>query len=325
MNYKKLNVGVTGGSGLIGSFLIDILVKKYSKVIVIDDFSTGQIENISHLKNDIELRTGDLEDFNFCKKSLKGCDHIYHLASRAYGIGYSEDNQLRMLIHNERVTNNLVDFLKNSNVQVVFVASSSCIYDDNGPDVTPELPIFLDNPEFANRGYGWAKRFLESKINLLSQETKMKTIIVRPFNVYGERYRWRGKYSHTIPMLIHKTFKENNPVVVWGSGKQKRSYLHAYDCAKIFELIFDSCYYKGPINVGLKETISIGELAELIAKTSGIKTNYIFDKSKPEGRIIKSSDIKLQKKIIPFFEPKISLKIGILKMVEWYKKNDFQK
>ena len=264
MEYKKLVVGVTGGAGLIGSYLIDNLIKKYSKVVVIDDFSTGQITNISHIINDIELKKGDLENPEFCKKSLKGCDHIYHLASRAYGIGYSKDHQIEMLLHNERVTNNLIEGLKFSNTESVLITSSSCVYDDNGPDTTPELPVFLDDPEFANRGYGWAKRFLEAKASILSREIDIKTIIVRPFNVFGERYKWRGKNSHTIPMLISKVFSDNNPVEVWGSGNQRRSYLHAYDCAKIIEKLFDSAYEKGPINVGLEKTISIKEADDIM-------------------------------------------------------------
>ena len=160
MKYKSEVVCVTGGAGLIGSFLLELLLKDYSKVVLIDDFSTGIRQNVQHLLNEIEIREGNLENFDFCKKAFYKCDHVYHLASRAFGIGYSNNHHLEMLLHNEKVTNNLIECLRFSNIERLLVTSSSCVYDDNGPDIIPELPVFINNPEKANKGYGWAKRFL---------------------------------------------------------------------------------------------------------------------------------------------------------------------
>ena len=109
MKYKSKVVCVTGGAGLIGSFLLELLLKDYSKVIIIDDFSTGMKQNVKHLLNDVEIREGNLENFDFCKKAFYKCDHVYHLASRAFGIGYN--NHLETLLHNEKITNNLIDCL----------------------------------------------------------------------------------------------------------------------------------------------------------------------------------------------------------------------
>ncbi len=318
MKYKSEVVCVTGGAGLIGSFLLELLLKDYSKVVIADDFSTGIKQNIMNVAKEIEIREGNLENFDFCKKALHKCDHVYHLASRAFGIGYNNSNHLEMLFHNEKVTNNLMDCLRFSNAERLLVTSSSCVYDDQGPDIIPELPVFLDNPEKANKGYGWAKRFLECKTQILSEETGIKTIVVRPFNIYGERYKWRGENSQAIPMLISKLLSKNKSVDVWGSGNQRRNYLHAKDCADIMKQLFDTCYTDGPINIGTKKTISIKELVELIIDLTNSKTIFNFDLTKPEGRTIKSSDTKLLYSLLPKYKPEISLRSGLSKMIKWY-------
>ena len=316
MKYKSKVVCVTGGAGLIGSFLLELLLKDYSKVIIIDDFSTGMKQNVKHLLNDVEIREGNLENFDFCKKAFYKCDHVYHLASRAFGIGYN--NHLETLLHNEKITNNLIDCLRFSDTERLLVTSSSCVYDDNGPDVIPELPVFVDSPENANKGYGWAKRFLECKTKILSEETGIKSIIVRPFNIYGERYKWRGESSQAIPMLVSKILSNNGVVDVWGSGNQKRNYLHAKDCADIMKKLFDVCFTDSPINIGTNNCITIKELVELIKNLANSKTKFNFDLTKPEGRKIKSSDTNLLYSIIPNFKPKISLSTGLKKMIFWY-------
>ena len=161
----------------------------------------------------------DLENLDFCKSALKDCHHIYHLASRAYGVGYSNSHHLEMLLHNEKITNNLLEALKSSsNIERLLVTSSSCVYDDQGPDLIPELPVFLNYPEQVNRGYGWANS--RSKAKLLCDEIGIQLIILRPFNIYGERYKWRGDYSQAMPMLIFKMLSNKN-INVWGSGNQK--------------------------------------------------------------------------------------------------------
>ena len=92
-------------------------------------------------------------------------------------------------MHNEKITNNLLEVFENSKPYKILVTSSSCVYKDNGPDLISERYLFDQEPEIVNRGYGWAKRFLEQKFLLLSEISNINLKIVRPFNIYGERYR----------------------------------------------------------------------------------------------------------------------------------------
>lgn len=320
INFKDQVVGVTGGAGLIGSFVVDRLVDRGAKVIVIDDFSKGLKENISHNFDKIEVREGNLEDVGFSSKCFTGCEYIFHLASRAYGVAYSEGHHIQILHHNELITNNLLEAVKVIKPKNVLITSSSCVYDDNGPDKIPEFPIFEKNPEIVNQGYGWAKRFLEQKSIIYSQECGIPITIVRPFNIYGERYNWVGNYSQAIPMLVKKVMDREVPIVVWGTGKQRRNYIHAYDCAEIMIQLLGNKPGLSPINIGTDETITMTDLVNLICKQAGLTPKIQFDTSRPEGRFIKSSDPARLNSILPDYKFEVSLSDGILRMINWYHK-----
>ena len=110
-------------------------------------------------------------------------------------------------------------------------------------------------------------------------------------------------------------------IEIWGSGKQRRNYLHAKDCAKIMYKIFKKKFINFPINIGYENTISLKELSEMICRLAKKRLKFIYDMNKPEGRFIKSSDSKLLKKLTSNYKPSIKLNEGLSLMIEWYKKN----
>lgn len=323
MNQKSNNkeIYVTGGAGLIGSYLCERLVSYGKKVFIIDDFSKGQIKNIKNFENDVEIIEADLQNLSQAKNSLSKAKEIYHLASRAYGVGYSSKNHIETLLHNEKITNNLLETFEETKPTKLMITSSSCVYMDEGPDSLAERYLFEKDPEKVNMGYGWAKRFLEQKFIILSKINKLDLKIVRPFNIYGERYKWVGEHSSAIPMLVKRILDNENPLVAWGSGNQRRSYLHAFDCARIMNLIMNKSNPNTVVNIGTKKTISVSELVKIICDLSGKKPNVIFDTNKPEGRFIKSSDSSYLSKIINEEIITVPIEAGIQKMINWYKEN----
>ena len=308
---------VTGGAGLIGSYLVERLLERGARVVVADDFSKGRHRHLAGVINRITIREGDLEQTAAMSRALDGADIIFHLASRAYGIGFSSQNHLALLAHNERITNNLLDALARLPVEHVSVCSSSCVYPDDGPDTVGELPIFSGAPEQANWGYGWAKRMLEQKATLLAQATAMPLTIVRPFNIYGERYRWVDAGSQAIPMLVKKVMDGDDPVVVWGSGTQRRNYVHALDCAAAMVAAVEK-EFVGTVNIGTEDTISLLDLVETICRLAGRRPRIVTDTSRPEGRRVKSCDATLLRKIYPDIDRRISLEDGLLRMIDWH-------
>jgi nucleoside-diphosphate-sugar epimerase len=197
------------------------------------------------------------------------------------------------------------------------IASSSCVYADDGPSPIPELPTFLGEPEMANWGYGWAKRMLEQKAAMFAQDTGTPLTIVRPFNIYGERYRWAGEASQAIPMLVKKVMDGEDPVVIWGSGQQRRNYLHASDCADAMVGVVEAGF-TGTVNIGTEETISLVELVETICRLAARRPQLVNDLSRPQGRTIKSADATRLRQAYPAFRPSVSLERGLLRMREWY-------
>ena len=318
--FEGLRVAVTGGAGLIGSFLSEELVRAGAQVVVIDDFSKGLRSHLSGCADRIEIREGDLEVPAFAESSLADADAVFHLASRAYGIGHSDGRQIETMVHNERITDNLVAALARHNPQHLLVTSSSCVYRDDGPGTVAEMPVFEGEPEMAHWGYGWAKRFLEQKAVLLSRETGIPVTIVRPFNIYGERYRWVGGFSQAIPMLVKRILDGEDPVIVWGSGRQRRNYIHALDCARVMMRLAEIGHTDGPVNIGLEETVSIRELAELICKISGRNPAVGVDAARPEGRFVKSSDnARLHSILGDFPIVTVGLEEGLRRMLDWYR------
>lgn len=325
MKSSKFNnrvVAVTGGAGLIGSFVVEELLRQSAQVVVIDDFSKGLHTNIESFMGKIELREGNLENADFAKKALAGAEIVFHLASRAYGVGYSVNHHLETMLHNEQVSNCVLAALAEHQPRHVLVASSSCVYRDDGLDRMHEAPVFEGEPEIANWGYGWAKRFLEQKFQVLARERSIPVSIVRPFNIYGERSRWVGEYSGAIPMLVKRIMDGENPVMVWGSGRQRRNYLHAHDCARIMVELVARGYSSLPINIGTEDTISVADLVKTICRISGRSLTIEFDLDKPEGRFIKSADSTRLKAVLNDYPIKtVLLEDGLRRMLGWYETN----
>ncbi len=317
MNLANARAAVTGGAGLIGSFLVERLVAAGAKVVVADDFSKGRRSNLEGVAGRIEMREGDLEHFDAMQRALEGADIVFHLASRAYGVGYSGGRHLDILAHNERITDNLLRALAQRPVRWLLVTSSSCVYPDDGPDTVPELPLYTGEPESANWGYGWAKRMLEQKSLMLARETGIPLTIVRPFNIYGERYAWMGEASQAIPMLVKKVMDGDDPVVIWGTGTQRRNYLHALDCADAMAGLVEAGF-RGAVNIGTEDTLTMTELVQRICKVGGRNPKLVIDATKPEGRKVKSSDATLLRSAYPGFKCRMALDEGLSRMIGWY-------
>ncbi|MGI8967458.1 MAG: NAD-dependent epimerase/dehydratase family protein [Limisphaerales bacterium] len=318
--YENKTVAVTGGLGLIGSFLSQELCRSGARVILIDDESKGSWKYISDLRSQVEFRKVDLTNSKFAMEALKDSNYVFHLASRAYGVGFSQKNNFEMFRFNDLINTNVLDAIAAQHPEQALVVSSSCIYSDEGPTPMPDCQPVTGEPERVNWGYGWAKRILEQKAVIYQKETGIPITVVRPFNIYGEHYNWVGDSSQAIPMLTKRIMEKENPLIVWGSGNQRRNYLHAHDCARVMMRLVENGYFERPINIGREETVSVKDLVKRLASLAGRELEIIFDRTKPEGRFIKSADSQLLLAALgDDFEWKIDLQDGLSRMVEWYK------
>ena len=141
-----------------------------------------------------------------------------------------------------------------------------------------------------------------------------------PINIYGERYTWVGNVSQAIPMQIKKVMDGDDPVVVWGSGTQRRNYLHAFDCADAMAGLVEAGFI-GAVNIGTEDTVELRELVQTICKIAGRSPRLVPDTTKPEGRRVKSADSALLRRAYPGFARRIDLDNGLSRMLAWYRAN----
>lgn len=311
---------VAGGAGMIGSYLVEELAREGAHVRVADNLERGTLDNLASVRDRIEFLELDLRDRAACEQAVDGMDVVCNLAARTAGIGYSARHQGEMLTVNALLALQLLEAARARAVPRFLVVSSSCVYPDDAIAPTPELPVITGAPEAANQGYGWAKRLAELQGRLYAESYGMSVAIVRPFNPYAPRYRWDGESSHVVPTLVKKICDGADPLVVWGSGRQRRTFMHARDVASLMRLVLERHHGPEPVNLGFEETVSMSELVEAIARVSGRRPTVTYDASKPEGRAVKSADGTRLRSIAPEHRPSVTLEQGLAEMVDWHRR-----
>ena len=307
---------VTGGTGFIGSFVCELLLEKGAKVTT-TSFS-GDLSKIKHLRKDLKAMKSDLREYKQAEEVIKNKDIVLNLASKVAGIQFNINHPATMFSDNVLIAQNVISASHKQNVERLLMVSSACVYPRFAKVPTPESEGFLDDPEPTNLGYGWSKRTTELLSRFYMQEHKMKIALARPYNAYGPRDNFNPAVSHVIPGLIKRVLEGENPLNVWGSGNQSRSFIYARDLARGLLLLTEKYAVCDPVNISSDEEIKIKDLAQLVIRLSGKKTKIVLDKSKPDGQLRRKSDTRKAKKEIGF-ETKTKLSDGLLETIEWYK------
>jgi nucleoside-diphosphate-sugar epimerase len=260
----------------------------------------------------------DLRERTVCDEVMPGHDLFVNLAAKASGVGFSRTHHGEMLVDNILCGLVPLQAAQRHGVGHVVMTSTSCVYPDDAPIPTPELDPLLGLPERVNEGYGWAKRIHELAATYFGREHGLRTTILRPFNLYGANYPWRStEKAHVIPALVKRVLDGEDPLVVWGSGRQRRNFLHGRDAAEVVWRVVASGA-QGAVNVGYEEDTSIADLAALICDVTGRHPAIVFDTTRPDGQMRKSADATRLRALTGGYVPQVTLREGIEEMVEWY-------
>jgi GDP-L-fucose synthase len=316
--FRSKKVLVTGGTGFIGSHVVEILVNLGAHVTVLDRLPGGQIKHIPHLKDQINIVCGDCADPEIALQACKNQEIVMNLAARVGGIGYNRVHQGTMLYDNLIIETTMIEAARKAAVDRFLVISSACVYPHDAKVPTPESEGFRGEPEETNGGYGWAKRMAEKLGEYYAQEYGMKVGIVRPYNAYGPRDHFDPENSHVIPALIKRVVGGENPVVVWGSGRQTRAFLYVEDFAEGLIRAIEKYPVPDPVNIGTDEEVSIGDLVQKIIRISGSKATVQFDRTKPDGSPRRNSDNTKAKKKIGFVA-RTSLDVGLKRTIDYFR------
>lgn len=321
MYWKNRKVLVTGGASFIGSHLVDLLVEAGAKVRVVDDLSSGKIQNIAHyvLKKKVEFVEMDLLESDNCKKAVKGMNTVFHLAAIHGGRGYVDLHQA-LCAKNLAMDGMLFHESHKAGVEKVVFASSGCVYPNYlQTDLSKELYLTEDMvgpPYDADNMYGWAKLMAEMTLKAYSKDLKMKSASLRFFTVYGER----GHENHAVIAMIAKAFVKMNPYPVWGTGEQIRNWTHVKDIVRGMILAGEKIDDGTAINLGTTERTRVIECAREVLRYTGHKAEIKLEPNKPVGPLNRVADNQLAKKLLGW-EPEVKFMDGLRTTIDWYFKN----
>lgn len=250
--YKCL---VTGGAGFIGSNLVDELIKRGDKVIVIDNLSTGKKENLNPKAEFIEA---DLRDLEKIKPLFSGVDYVFHIAALAR-VQPSIEDPVKYNDHNVNGTLNVLVASKDAKVKKVVYSASSSAYGNN-----EDGPQAEDRQAVPMSPYGLQKYIGELYCRLFSHVYKLPTVCLRYFNVYGKRMVLEGAYASVIG-IFGKQRMEEKALTIVGDGEQKRCYTYVNDIVRANILASESDISDGrPINTGNCKEFTVNQIAKMI-------------------------------------------------------------
>jgi nucleoside-diphosphate-sugar epimerase len=320
--WTSRRVMVGGGCGFVGSYLVPELVEAGARVTVVDNLESGELASLDTVQSRIRFVQGDLKDPRVSDAVTRDQDVVLNLAATVSGVGYSHRH------HGEMLTQNLLsalvplDAARVNRVPRYLVVSSSCVYPQDAAVPTPETNQLDGAPETVNAGYAWAKRVYELAGEYYARDYGMQITVLRPFNIYGGRYRWRSaEKTHVIPALVQRVVDGEDPLVVWGSGRQSRNFLHGLDVARLMMICVERDVHGRPVNLGFETETSVAELVGLICEAAGRRPRVVYDSTKPEGQLRRSADATVLRDVTGGYEPSVTIQDGITEVVECYRRH----
>jgi GDP-L-fucose synthase len=317
-------VAITGGTGFIGSHVVEQLLSLGAQPIVLSRRRDGIF-----LRNNLdrtELRQCDLESYKSTREALQGASVVLNLAAKVAGLEYNSTHPASIFHENMQIFLNVLKAVQELKVDRFLVTSSACVYPRFCSIPTPEEQGFVGEPEPTNSGYGWAKRMQEYLGAQYALEFGLSVAIARPYNAYGPRDNFDPASSHVIPALVRKAFEtENGFLEVWGDGSHSRSFLYVDDFARGLLEVTARYPAADPVNLGAEEETTIRELANLIADlVSKVRHTSIQPCFKPAaltGQPRRCCATTKANNVLGF-RAQTNLMEGLKRTVEWFARNE---
>jgi len=266
---------ITGGAGFIGSNLVSKLYEnKAEKVLIIDDLSTGNRNNIDEfIKNGfVELIEKRVEDCENLEDLIKGYDFCFHLAA-GVGVQYIMENVSKALLTNIEGTHKIIEACKNTDLPMLLTSTSEVYGVSNDPIWTEESKSLIGPPTKLRWSYAASKLIDEFLALSEFNDGNLNPIIVRLFNIIGNNQL--SSYGMVVPKFVEAALK-NEPLVIHGDGTQTRSFTWVEDVVNYFYILAQKQLYGEIYNIGQTEEISIKNLAEMIIKETNSKSNIEY-------------------------------------------------
>lgn len=305
--WQDQRVVVTGGSGFLGSFVVERLRA----------LGAGSIIVPRKAQYDLRQRAAIDDLLSESRPTM-----VIHLAATVGGIGANRERPAEFFYDNLMMSAQILDASYRAGVEKFVGIGTICAY----PKITP-IPFQEDHlwdgfPEETNAPYGVAKRALLMQSQAYRQQYGYNAIHLMPVNLYGPRDNFDLKTSHVIPALIRKTIEAqargDDQIVVWGDGTPTREFLYVEDAAEGIVLAAERYNDPDPVNLGSGMEISIRDLVETITRLIGFEGRIVWDKDKPNGQPRRRLDVSRAKTRFGF-EARTPFELGLHKTIAWYR------
>lgn len=313
ISFEDQHILVTGGAGFLGSWICDALLAVGARVTCVDNFSSGQKENIRHML--------DHERFRFIEHDISTplpietrLDYVFHLASRASPFEF-EHYPIQILKANTTGVLVALGIAKKHAARVVYTSTSE-VY--GNPDIVPTPESYNGNVNpIGPRGcYDEAKRCGEAYVKAYEKQHNLDTRIARIFNTYGPRIRMDGIYGRVIPRFISQALS-GGPITVFGDGTQTRSFTYVTDQIEGLLRLASLEKARGQvINIGNVNEITVLALAEKVLEITGSSSDITFHPLPQDDPLRRRPDITRAKQILGWV-PKVPLENGLGRTIEW--------
>lgn len=309
--YKNKNVLVTGGTGLIGRPLVNLLLKEGANVTIVS------LDSPKDISSKVTFKNIDLRNFENCLSVCKNQEIVFNLVGVKGSPKMTMEKPASFFIPTITFSINMMEAARQTGVERYLFTSSIGVYEPT--DIFIEDDVWKTFPSENDKFAGWAKRMGELQAQAYEiQYNWDKISIVRPANVYGPYDNFDPENAMVIPSLINRALSGERPLTVWGDGSPVRDFIYSEDVASGMMRVVELGYNK-PVNLGSGEGITIKEIANTISEQMTDKCEIVWDTSKPAGDKKRLMSTERAKSI--GITSQISLKEGIKNTIEWYLKN----
>jgi GDP-L-fucose synthase len=314
--FENAQVLVAGGTGFVGVNLINRLLSMGARVRA----TLHRREPIVG-DHEVDYVRCDFLSMEDCRKVVDGMDYVFMCAANTSGAAVIASTPLAHVTPNIIMNAQLLEAAHSARVGKFVFLSSNAAYPPSGDRYVKEEEMFDGDPYATYFGVGWMKRYTEILCRMYAEKLKnpMKTVVVRPSNIYGPFDDFEFATSHVMAATLRKVIERHAPIEVWGSGNDVRDLIYVDDFVDALILAAEKMDGFDPINVGLGKGYTVKEILAMALEVEGYNDAEVrYDATKPSMIPVRLIDVSKAERLLGF-KAKTGVKEGIAKTMAWYK------
>jgi len=314
--FENRQVLVAGGAGFVGVNLISRLLSLGAKVRATLHKRGPVVED-----ERIDYVWCNLLDMEDCRRTVEGMNYVFMCAANTSGAAVIASTPLAHVTPNIIMNAQLLEASHSAKVDKFVFLSSNAAYPPSGDRHVKEEEMFDGDPYETYFGVGWMKRYTEILCRMYTEKLKnpMKTVVIRPSNIYGPYDDFDFATSHVMAATLRKVIERHNPIEVWGSGNDVRDLIYIDDFVDALILAAEKINVFNPINIGLGKGYTVKEILNMALEIEEYSNADVrYDPAKPSMIPVRLIDVSKAERVLGF-RAKTEVKEGIAKTIEWYK------